>query len=403
MGLQPLQGIRVIDWTIWQQGPVATAMLGDLGADVIKIEGKVGEPARGMSRIAGLSTKSVTGNFYFENNNRNKRSMTVDLSKDEGRQVIYRLAEKSDVFVHNFRKGVAERIKLDYDTLCKYNSKLIYATASGYGPKGPDAALPAFDRCGLARSGMMTTLGEPDMPPLMMMGGIADQSGAIMLAYAVLAALVARERLGVGQRVDVSQLGAMIGLLGLDISAALQLGQALPRHRRTHEGNPLSNHYQCGDGKWMALAMLQADRYWPTLCRAMEMGEFENDPRFKTMEVRSKNCETIIGIMDKVFGSKPRDEWLKRFAVAGDLIYAPVNTLKDVISDPQVLANGYITEYEHPSLGKTKCVGVPLHLSKTPAGIRMPAPELGQHTEEVLLELGYTWDDISSLKDKDVV
>ncbi len=403
MELQPLQGIRVIDWTIWQQGPVATAMLGDLGADVIKIEDRVGEPARGMSRIAGLSTQRAAGNFYFDNNNRNKRSITVDLSQNEGKEIVYRLAAKSDVFVQNFRKGVAERIGLDYGTLSKHNPKLIYATASGYGPKGPDSAMPAFDRCGLARSGIMSTLGEPDMPPLMMMGGIADQTGATMLAYAVLAALVARERLGIGQQVDVSQLGSMVHLLSLDIAAALQLGEPLPRHRRTHEGNPLSNHYQCGDGKWIALAMLQADRYWPVLCRAMGMQEYESDARFKTMEVRSKNCHIIIDIMDCVFATKSRQEWLERFAAVGGLIYAPVNTIKDVMSDPQVLENGYITDFEHPSLGRIKSVGIPLHFSRTPASIRMPAPELGQHTEEVLLELGYDWEDISSMKDKGVV
>ncbi|MDD5093095.1 MAG: CoA transferase [Dehalococcoidia bacterium] len=401
---QPLEGIRVIDWTIWQQGPVATAMLGDLGADVIKIEDRRGDPARGMSRIAGLSTKSSPGNFYFDTNNHNKRSLTVDLAQDAGKELIYRLVKTSDVLVHNFRRGVPERIGLDYATLSKHNPKLIYATASGYGPKGPDSAAPAFDRCGLARSGIMSTLGEPDMPPLMMMGGIADQTGAIMLSYAVLAALIARERLGIGQEVDVSQLGSMIHLQALNVAASLDLGQALPRKRRAEEGNPLSNHYQCKDGKWISFAMLQADRYWPTLCQAMGMHQYEKDPRFATMDKRSQNSKEIIPIMDRVFATKTRDEWMKQFQKAGgDLIYAPVNDINDVIRDPQVLENGYIADFDHPARGKVKMVGMPLHFSKTPAGIRLPAPELGQHTEEILLELGYNWDNITNLKDEGIV
>lgn len=403
MEAAPLQGIRIIDWTIWQQGPVATAMLGDLGADVIKVENIAGDPARGMSRIAGLSTKKAAGNFYFDNNNRNKRSITVNLSTDEGKQIIYRLTEKSDVLVHNFREGVAERNGVDYDMLCQYNPKLIYAVASGYGPSGPDSSAPAFDRCGLARSGIMTTLGEPDMPPLMMMGGIADQIGAIILAYAVLSALVARERSGIGQKVEVSQLGSMIHLQSLNLAAALQLGQPLPRRRRAHEGNPLSNHYQCGDGKWISLAMLQADRYWPTLCKALGIEQYQNDDRFKTMDVRSQNCEEIISILDRAFATRDRAAWIRSFKEAGDLIYAPVNDIWDLTSDPQVLENGYITDFDHPASGRTKMVGIPVHLSKTPGSIRIPAPELGQHTEEVLLELGYGWADISSLKDKGVI
>jgi len=401
----PLSGVRVLDWTIWQQGPVASAMLGDLGADVIKIEDRVGgDPGRGMTRIAGLSTKlAAEHNFYFENNNRNKKGITIDLKQEKGREIIYRLAEKADVFVQNFRQGVAQRLGLDYATLVKYNPQLIYATASGYGPKGPDSTMPTFDRMGLARSGMMTVLGEPDMPPLMIMGAIADQMGAIMLAYAVLAALVARERLGVGQEVDVSQLGSMIQLQGLTVAAALSLGRPFPRRKRTQEGNPLSNHYQCGDGKWISLAMLQADRYWSDFCRALGVQDLEKDPRFHNMEARSQHCEEFIATLDKVFATKPRDEWIKILKETGDLIYAPVNDILDVTQDPQVLANDYITDFDHPVFGKMKVVGTPILFSKTPASLRLPAPEFGQHTEEILLEAGYSWEDIAQLKEQQII
>ncbi|MFP8879789.1 MAG: CoA transferase, partial [Myxococcota bacterium] len=179
----PLEGIRVIDWTIWQQGPVCSAMLGDLGAEVIKIEERVGgDPGRGIIKMSGADMGDRP-NFYFEANNRNKKSLTLDLNQPEAREIVYGLVAKSDVFVQNFRKGVAARLGIDYATLRKHNEKLIYASATGYGPDGPSSAEPSFDQLGLARSGIMMAAGEPDMPPLAIAGGVADQMGAVMLAY----------------------------------------------------------------------------------------------------------------------------------------------------------------------------------------------------------------------------
>ena len=188
----PLDGVRVVDWTIWQQGPVASAMLADLGADVIKIESlDGGDPGRGLVAIQGTE---VRANFYFEALNRGKKSIALDLKQPEAREIVYRLVAKSDVFVQNFRKGVADRLGIGYDELRKHNEKLIYASATGYGPEGPDSGLPSFDQLGLARSGIMFAAGEPDMDPQPIGGGIADQMGAVMLAYGVLAALVARAK-----------------------------------------------------------------------------------------------------------------------------------------------------------------------------------------------------------------
>jgi len=233
----PLDGIRVIDWTIWQQGPVCSAMLGDLGAEVIKIEHREsGDPGRGMLKMSGIDLKDRP-NFYFEANNRNKKSLTLDLKKPAAREIIYQLAGKSDIFVQNYRFGVAARLGLDYATLRPYNPRLIYASATGYGPEGPERADPSFDQLGLARSGIMQAVGEPDMPPLQIAGGIADQMGAIMLAYGVLAALLARERFGVGQEVDASHLGSMIWLQGLSVAARLMMGFAIPRMPRKFASN----------------------------------------------------------------------------------------------------------------------------------------------------------------------
>ena len=400
----PLDGIRVIDWTIWQQGPVASLMLGDLGADVIKIEERVGgDPGRGILKAQGLDLRDRP-NFYFEANNRNKRSLTVDLKKPAGVAIVQRLAERADVFVQNFRKGVAGRLGLDAATLRARNPRLVYASASGYGPEGPESGAPSFDYLGLARSGIMYSCGEPDDEPLAIAGGIADQMGAIMLAYGVVTALLARERTGRGQEVDASHLGSMAWLQGLGLSARLMLGRALPRQPRRFATNPLWNHYRCGDDRWLALSMLQPDRYWERFCAVLEIPEAAADPRFKTMLDRMMNAGECIALLDEVFARRPRAEWLRRLASGGDFIYSIINSVDDLPDDPQMQANGYVTAFEHPAFGPTQVVGLPVRLSETPGSIRLPAPEFGQHTEEILTEvLGYSWEEIGRLRDQDVI
>jgi crotonobetainyl-CoA:carnitine CoA-transferase CaiB-like acyl-CoA transferase len=400
----PLEGMRVIDWTIWQQGPVCSAMLGDLGAEVIKIEERErGDPGRGMIKLSGVDLKDRP-NFYFEANNRNKRGLTLDLKKPAAREIMYQLVAKSDVFVQNFRLGVAARLGLDYATLRRHNPRLIYASATGYGPEGPDAGDPSFDQLGLARSGIMLAAGEPDMPPLMIAGGIADQMGAIMLAYGVLAAVVARERFGVGQEVDASHLGSMLMLQGLSVAARLMMGFAIPRVPRKFAANPLWNHYRCGDDKWICLGMLQPDRYWADFCCALGRNELAQDERFCNLRVRAANAAAAIDILDEIFATKPREEWMRILRSSGDFIFTIVNSVDDLAADPQVLANDYILDFDHPQFGKTQVVGIPVRLSETPGAVRLPAPQFGQHTEEILSQLlGYSWDQIATLKDQEVI
>jgi crotonobetainyl-CoA:carnitine CoA-transferase CaiB-like acyl-CoA transferase len=401
----PLEGIRVVDWTIWQQGPIASAMLGDLGAEVIKLEAREGgDPGRGILRMAGLDL-SDRPNFYFEANNRNKKGIALDLKKPEAREVVHRLVERSDVFVQNFRQGVAARLGLDYAALRERNPRLVYASASGYGPQGPESGEPSFDHLGLARSGIMFAAGEPEMPPLAIAGGVADQMGGILLAYGVLAALLARERLGVGQQVDASHLGSMTWLQGLSVSSKLMMGFAIPRQARQRTGNPLWNHYRCEDGRWIALAMLQPDRYWADFCRALGRPELASDPRFADLRVRAQNAEACIAILDQHFASKPRAEWLRILRESpGDFIFTVVNAVDDLPADPQVRANDYVVEFEHPQHGRTQVLGVPIGLSETPGSVRLPAPEHGQHTEEVLVDLlGYSWDDVAEFRRREVI
>jgi crotonobetainyl-CoA:carnitine CoA-transferase CaiB-like acyl-CoA transferase len=401
-----LDGIRVLDWTIFQQGPVASMILGDLGADVIKIEERVGgDLARGMMRVAGamVGGKEVLRNPYFEAGNRNKRSLTLDLKKAKAKEIVYKLVEKSDVFVQNFRAGVAERMGMDYDTLVKYNQKLIYAHASGWGPKGPDKDDPSADYTALARSGLMATAGEPGMDPIPIQGGIADQTGAVMTAFGVVSALYARERTGIGQEVDASILGGMVFLQGHPVVFCTMANMWGMRIARKSAGNPLWNHYKCGDDKWVAMAHLSPDKFWPLLCKAMGLQALEKDPRFNTMDNRMKNCQELISILDETFAAKTREEWAGIFKAHG-LIFAPVNNTLEVTQDPQVLANDYVTEFNHPVFGPTKTVGFPITFSKTPMSIKQEAPEFGQHTEEILIDLlGYSWDDVTKLREEEVI
>src|SRR6202022_4590646 len=400
----PLDGIRVVDWTIWQQGPFATALLGDLGAEVIKLETPDGDPGRSIFAVSGSTTARNGKNFYFESNNRHKQSITLDLKKPEAREIVYQLVAKSDVFVQNYRKGVAQRLGLDYQTLREHNPALIYATASGYGPEGPDSGDPTFDSLAQSRSGVMHIAGIDSDEPVYLFGGVADQMGAIMLSYGVITALLARERYGIGQEVNASHLGSMIALQGLNVSSKTILGKEFPRTTRDDAYNPLWNHYKCADGKWLTLGMLQTDRYWKDFCKALGIEQYRDDPRFSDIRARGTNHRELVKILDNVFMTKPRDEWMKILKHGGDFIYTIVNSISDLPTDEQVLANDYVVDYDHPTIGKTKVVGVPIILSKTPGEPRGRAPEFGEQTEIILPELlGDSGEDVARLHEARVI
>jgi crotonobetainyl-CoA:carnitine CoA-transferase CaiB-like acyl-CoA transferase len=225
-----------------------------------------------------------------------------------------------------------------------------------------------------------------------------------MTAFAVMTALLMRERTGKGQEVEASLLGSMIHLLCMNVDFKLRTGVEMRGVARNRAPNPLWNLYQCKDEKWLALGLLQADRYWPSLCRVMVLEHLEKDPRFYNMDVRGKNAAELISILDKVFATKTRAEWLDILGKSGDLLFEPVNTISDVVKDPQVWASDYIIEFEHPAGGKIPMVGFPMHFSNAVSSVRLPSPEFGQHTEEVLQNLlGYDWEYLARLKEAEVI
>lgn len=401
----PLEGIRVIEWAWALQGPAIGYILGDLGAEVIKIESPVvGDFSRGLGRWLDIDVRLAGGtNVLWETANRSKKSIVLDLSKDQGRQILYRLIGKSDVFVNNFRPSVRRKLGVDYETLSRYNPRLVYATASGCGKEGPDVELRAYDNIGMARAGLMYAVGEPTNGPQQMVFGMADMLGATVTAMAIITALFERERSGSGQEVEGSMLGALIHASALGINVYLLTGQLPEPPVRTRLFNPLVGWYRCADSKWVVFSENQPQEAWPRFCAALGLEELVDQPMYNTTKARGENREGLIGIIGKAISARASQDWLKTFR-EHDLIFAPVNRFCDLPSDPQVTLNNYIVETDHPSLGKAKMVGFPYQFSRTPARVRNTAPEFGQHTEEVLLDVGgYNWEEIASFREQGVL
>lgn len=401
---QPLEGIRVLELGMFHAGPGGSAILGDLGAEVIKIEEPgMGDPVRHMKMVGSVPLEiQGKSSVWHEAANRSKKSITVDLNKERGREVAYRLASKSDVFLTSLRRPAVEKLKMDYPVLSKINPKLVYAWVSGYGPNGPDRDMGAFDYQGQGRSGMMFCVGEPNMPPLVSQFGIIDQATSIMASQAIITALLMRERFGIGQEVHVSLLSTALYMLYCNVLIALVAGFEVPRHQRSRE-YPLRNYYQCGDGRWFILTATLFEKYWPVFCQAIGHPELEKDERYDTAEKLNTNSEQLVALLDQLFATRPRDEWLKLLA-QHDLPATPVNRLCELTNDPQIIENGYIVDFDHPRLGKIKIPGYPIHFSKTYAGTRSAAPEIGEHTESVLKEIGgYSEKQIAQLRDEGVI
>lgn len=402
--IKVLEGIRVVDWTVWHQGPFSTALLTDLGAEVIHIEQRgQGDPLRGLKRGLGIPMDVKGRHLVFEDVNYSKKGIALDLEKPQGRKIVQQLVKKSDVFVTNIRKKAIEKYGLDYESLSKDNPQLVYALATGFGTKGPEAEAPLLDLSAMARSGIMFSAGLEGTPPTPVGVTVGDRIGGIFLSYGILAALLARQRTGEGQKIEASLVGSLIALQGVPVASTLIHGSDFPRMNRDAAANPLYNFYQCQDGEWIALGMLQSDRYWQSFCQVIGMPELEKDPRFQDFVARQKNSRELVKILDKVFVTKKFEEW-EGILRAGDFIFSKINKLSDLAKDPQILANGYITDWAHPAMGPIKCIGYPIEFSKSPLTPRAAAPEIGQDTEQVLADIcGYSWEEIGELKKQEVI
>jgi crotonobetainyl-CoA:carnitine CoA-transferase CaiB-like acyl-CoA transferase len=336
-------------------------------------------------------------NLFFEGANRGKKSVTINLHHEEGRQVAYKMIEKSDVFLTNIRPASARRAKMDYATLSTIKPDLIYASVTSFGTQGPDALRGGFDYQGQGKSGLMYNVGEPDMPPLVSQFGVIDQTTAIMASYQVVLALLVRDRFGVGQEVDVSLLGTTSYMMYFNNLVALLTGKEIPRHQQS-SADPQRNLYRCKDGKWIIHTQMPSEENWRTVCEILDHPELSDDARYNSRDKRLARSEELVAIFNEAFMKRTQEEWVRLFAEK-DLVISPVNTTREAIQDPQLAANHYIVDYEHPTHGSIRIPGFPVRFSKTKVQNHLRAPKLGEHTDSLLHELlGYSTEEIEHLR-----
>ena len=398
----PLEGVKVLECGVFHAGPGAGAILGDLGAEVIKIESGSGDPIRRMTEIAGSMIAMPDGeSAMWHVSNRNKKGLCLDIKQEKGKEVLYKLVRDSDILIANLKKSVIMKLGLDYNTLSKINPRIICAYASGYGPKGPDSDAGGFDPVGQGRSGLMYMTNK-DADPILMNFAALDQATAISLSHAILTALFVRERTGVGQEVHVSLYSTGIWFLYNNylLHSLVSVDASVPWVRK--KDSPLRNTFCCKDGRWIIGVHEPQEKFWVPFCRAIGREELVHDPRFADPATRKKNYEELIAICDEALASKNREEWLEIFKEYG-LIYNAVNHLADVLVDQQALENGYIVDFDYPGVGKIKIPGYPIHFSASSAGTKSAAPALGEHTEEVLLEHGYSKSEIEQLREQGII
>ncbi len=399
-GRMPLGGIRVVDLSIWAQGPLGAMMLADLGAEVIKVEKPgQGDFSRGVRSLFGKPQFLPNGkNLMFEITNRNKKAISLDLHQEEGQQAFHRLIEKSDVFISNLHPSALREFRVDRETLLGINAELIYSHATGFGPKGPHAEDPCQDTVGMARSGFMFNTPDAEGSPVYPTGALSDILSGTMLGFGVMAALLARERTGVTQSVWASQLSTMMWLQYYNLAQYTNVGEDFEPYDRRDVANPLMNLYRCADDKWIACGLFVAPRFWSDFCQVMGLADIENEPRFSSDEKRAENRTELIARIEQAFATQPRDYWEKIFREKG-FWFSVVNKVSDLPDDPQVIANDYLMELDNG----LKTVSAPFSLEKTPP-LRKGAPDLSQHTEEILQEVcGYSMEEIMVLKEKGVV
>src|SRR5436190_3473326 len=393
--LDVLAGIRVVEVATWTFVPISGAVLAEWGADVIKVEHPAGgDPQRGLVS-SGLVPGGEGINFMFEIPNRGKRSVGLDISTDEGRELLYRLVETADVFVTNYLPDVRERLRIDVDHIRDRNPDIVYVRGTGQGTRGPDAERGGFDGASYwARAGLAMTFKDSAAEwPVDQRPAFGDVLGGLTIAGGISAALLRRERTGTPSVVDVSLLGLGLWSLGPDVtSAKLYENVELPKFDRDSTPNPLVGTYPTKDGRFISLMLLQADRHWPDLVAHLDRPDLLDDPRFKDGLARYENRRECVAMLREIFRSKTYAEWCERFQ---DLqgVWAPVQTARELHDDPAVLANGYLETITAASGSDFAVPANPVQFDETPPSVRH-APDHGEHTDELLQELGLSMDEI---------
>jgi crotonobetainyl-CoA:carnitine CoA-transferase CaiB-like acyl-CoA transferase len=382
-----MNGVRVVELGVWVAGPAAGGILADWGADVVKVEPPAGDPARSFQRMLG---GDLPTNPVFELDNRSKRSIVVDLSSDEGREVVLDLVAGADVFLTNIRMPALRRAGLDPETLRFRFPRLVYGIVTGYGLDGPDAERPAYDIAAFwARSGLAASLTPPGADLPFQRGGMGDHSVGMTMAAGISAALFARERSGAGDLVSTSLLRQGAYTIGFDVNVALMWGLSISVGTRTAMGNPSVNNYTAGDGRRFWIVGLEGERHWPPLARVVGHPEWLEDERFSTPAARFQHAAELIGLLDEAFATKPLEEWAAIFATEPDFFWSPVQTIDDLLADEQFHAGGGLVQVPDGD-GTTTMLNTPVDFALHAAGPRRTAPDLGEHTHEVLRELDRT-------------
>ncbi len=392
----PLEGIRVVEIASFVAAPAAGALLRDFGADVVKVEVPRGE----IYRHSTPRTSGIRHPFpeapHFQMDNRGKRSLALDLTREPARKALRQLIDGADVVLTNMLPGRLTKYGLDPESLRAERPELICARVSGYGPEGAEADQPAFDYTAYwARTGFMDQMRDAGVPPSFLRPGVGDHALALSVVTGVLAALRMRDRSGQGQLIDVNLMHVGLYVQGNDAAHALATGEAPPRHDRARPRNPLWNHYQTKDGRWIFLVMIESDRYWPSLCEALGLDALAAEERFTGPVNRYRNSEGLTALLVERIAERSLAEWREVFA-SYRLIWAPVLTLAEAVEERASAESGAFHQVEHAGAGAFRTVSAPLRMSDYDLTSQPAAPGLGEHSHEVLEEAGLSVEEIAA-------
>jgi len=397
--MKALEGIRVLDLTRALAGPFCTLMLGDYGADVIKIE----IPGSGDDTRTWGPPFIGEESAYFLSINRNKRSLTLNFKDDKAKQIFLELAKDADVIVENFTPGVMDRFGLGYDVVKEVNPGIVFCSISGFGQTGPYRSRPAYDQIMQGISGLMSITGEPDGEPQKVGIAVADIGAGMWAAFAVMAAIHNRSHKGdgQGQYIDISMMDAQVAWLTYQAANFFANGTPPKRLGAAHPNLVPYQAFMCQDNKYLNLAV-GSERIWERFCEGMGMPELRENPDYRTNVERAQNRAKIVPYLQEIFIKRPVGHWVEQLQSVS-VPCGPINDLEDVFSDPQLLSREMFVEMTHPTLGKIKQTGLPLKFSRTPGGLDRPPPLLGEHNYEVLNEIGFSTTEIEEMKAQDVI